>query len=181
MHLTDTARQSRTWEQLSNRGDNLRGSVTRRQISATHSSSARDGGCRIFAVYAPSTLPMMGSDAVDSDSASGAMYFRLRLRPCSTTRSSVRHPLDQGADRVPLVLTPCNRVMRIRAELMYLVAQDARHNCQPQHRQNVRAVEIANYGLCAQRCKLRLLQCHAPQRDGQSRDACTVVIVEVTE
>lgn len=66
-------------------------------------------------------------------------------------------------------------MMQLRSENIHLVPQDARHDCHPQHRQELCAVEIPNHRLRAQRCNVRLLQCQARQRQCQCRDACVKI------
>ena len=61
--------------------------------------------------------------------------------------------------------------MQPRSKTVHLVAQNAGHDRHPQHWQEVGAVEIPDHRLRAQRCDVRLLQCQAPQCQGQSRNA----------
>jgi hypothetical protein len=72
-------------------------------------------------------------------------------------------------------------MMQLRSEIVHLVPQNARHDCHPQHWQEVCAVEIPNHRLRAQRCNVRLLQCQARQRQCQCRDACRKISVTTVD
>jgi hypothetical protein len=84
MHDSRKAQANRTSELPSTQGSILRiPSAHKRQESALVACIHEATDARHLQLHVPSTLPMMGSDAVESDNASGAMYFRLRFRPCS--------------------------------------------------------------------------------------------------